>query len=53
MNHEQADAEFKDGVLTVTLPLAEEVRPKQIKIRSGAQTNGAGDKTGELAGARN
>jgi HSP20 family protein len=53
VNHEQADAEFKDGVLTVTLPKAEDVRPKQIKIRSGAQTNGAGDKTGELAGARN
>jgi len=29
------------------------VRPKQIKIRSGAQTNGVGDKTGELAGASN
>ena len=53
VNHEQADAEFKDGVLTVTLPMAEEVCPKQIKIRSGAQTNGVGDKTGELAGARN
>ena len=53
VNHEQADAEFKDGVLTVTLPKAEEVRPKQIKIRSGAETNGVGDKTGELAGARN
>lgn len=52
VNHEQADAEFKDGVLTVTLPKAEEVRPKQIKIRSGAETNGVGDKTGELAGAR-
>ena len=53
VNHEQADAEFKDGVLTVTLPKAEEVRPKQIKIRSGAETNGVGHKTGELAGARN
>jgi HSP20 family protein len=54
VNHEQADAEFKDGVLTVTLPKAEEVRPKQIKIRpSGQVTAGGGDKTGELAGARN
>jgi HSP20 family protein len=51
VNYEQADAEFKDGVLTVTLPKAEEVRPKQIKIRSGAETNGVGDKTGEPAGA--
>ena len=53
VNYEQADAEFKDGVLTVTLPVAEEVRPKQIKIRSGAQTNGVGDKKDELVGASN
>lgn len=53
VNHEQADAEFKDGVLTVTLPKAEEVRPKQIKIRSHDETNGAGDKTGEPVGATN
>jgi HSP20 family protein len=57
VNHEQADAEFKDGVLTVTLPKAEEVRPKQIKIRShdetNGETNGAGDKTGEPVGATN
>jgi len=53
VNHEQADAEFKDGVLTITLPKAEEVRPKQIKIRSGVQTNGAGDNAGEPASAGN
>lgn len=53
VNHEQADAQFEDGILTVTLPKAEEVRPKQIKIRPGAQSNRAGDETGELAGARN
>jgi len=53
VNHEQAVAEFNDGVLTVTLPKAEDVRPKQIKIRSGAQTNGVGDKNDELVGARN
>ncbi len=53
VNHERADAEFNDGVLTITLPKAEDVRPKQIKIRSGAQTNGVGDKTGELAAASN
>jgi HSP20 family protein len=52
VNHEQADAEFKDGVLTVSLPKAEEVRPKQIKIRPTAQSQATdGDKTGELAGA--
>jgi HSP20 family protein len=53
VNHEQADAEFKDGVLTVTLPKAEEVRPKQIRIRPSGQVTGGGDKTGELAGSRN
>jgi HSP20 family protein len=50
VNHEQADAEFKDGVLTVTLPKAEEVRPKQIKIRASGQVTD-GDKSGELPGA--
>jgi HSP20 family molecular chaperone IbpA len=25
-------AEYKDGVLTVTLPLREEAKPKQIKV---------------------
>ena len=53
VNHEQADAEFKDGVLTVTLPKAEEVRPKQIKVRPSAQTAGAGDGAGQLSGSRN
>jgi HSP20 family protein len=51
VNHEQADAEFKDGVLTVTLPKAEEVRPKQIKIRPSGEVTGSTDKSGELAGA--
>jgi len=53
VNHEQAVAEFDDGVLTVTLPKAEDVRSKQIKIRPGAQTNGVGDKNDELVGASN
>ncbi len=30
---EQAEAEFDSGVLTLTLPKAEEVRPKVIKIK--------------------
>jgi len=37
----------------VTLPKAEDMRPKQIKIRSGAQTIGVGDKNDELVGASN
>lgn len=51
VSYEQADAEFKDGVLTVTLPKAEEVRPKQIKIRASGHATSSDNKTGELAGA--
>lgn len=32
---EKADATFKDGVLTVTLPKAPEAKKKQIKIKAG------------------
>jgi HSP20 family protein len=55
VNHEQADAEFKDGVLTVTLPKAEEVRPKQIKIRANGATADtvAGDTTEQPIGSTN
>jgi HSP20 family protein len=31
---EQAKAEFEDGVLTLTLPKAEEVKPKTIKVKA-------------------
>ncbi len=31
---EHADAEFENGVLTVTLPKAADVRPKTIKVKS-------------------
>ena len=34
VDHEKADAEFVDGVLTITLPKAEAARPKQIKIKA-------------------
>jgi len=38
----KAEAEFQDGVLTVTLPKAEEVRPKQIKVKAAAgKSNGS------------
>jgi HSP20 family protein len=32
VNHDKAEATFENGVLTVTLPKAEEVKPKSIKI---------------------
>jgi HSP20 family protein len=31
---DKAEAEFEDGILTLTLPKAEEVRPKAIKVRA-------------------
>jgi HSP20 family protein len=31
---EEAEAEFENGVLTLTLPKAEEVKPKAIKVKA-------------------
>ena len=33
VNAAKIDAEFRDGVLTVTLPKNEEARPKQISVK--------------------
>ncbi|MFC1923822.1 Hsp20/alpha crystallin family protein [Chloroflexota bacterium] len=38
---DKADAVFENGVLTLTLPKAEEVKPKQIKVKSKATVEGA------------
>jgi HSP20 family protein len=32
VNHEKAEATFENGILTISLPKAEEVKPKNIKI---------------------
>jgi len=31
---EKAKAEFEDGILTITLPKAEEVKPKTITVKA-------------------
>jgi HSP20 family protein len=38
---DKADATFDNGVLTLTLPKAEEIKPKQIKIKPKAMIEGA------------
>ncbi|MBN1680450.1 MAG: Hsp20/alpha crystallin family protein [Anaerolineae bacterium] len=35
IDHDRVDATFEHGVLTLTLPKAEAVKPRQIKIKSG------------------
>jgi len=35
VNAEKVSATYRDGVLTVTLPKAEEAKPKQIKVNAG------------------
>ena len=34
---ESAEADYSDGVLTLTFPKAEEVKPKSIKVKSTAE----------------
>jgi HSP20 family protein len=41
VNQDNADAEFKDGMLSIRLPKAEESRPKSIRIKGAAQTTEA------------
>jgi len=38
---DKADAIFENGVLTLTLPKAEEVKPKQIKVKAKAAIEGS------------
>jgi HSP20 family protein len=37
VNSEAIKADYKDGVLTLTIPKREEAKPKQIKVSVGAQ----------------
>lgn len=40
---DRADATFTDGVLTLRIPKAEEVKPRQIRINAGAAPSNNGD----------
>jgi HSP20 family protein len=41
VNPDQAEATFKDGILELTLPKAEQARPRQIKVSGAGGTGGA------------
>ena len=41
VNSEAIKAEYKDGVLTLTVPKREEAKPKQIKVNVGTPTTAA------------
>jgi HSP20 family protein len=38
VNSEQINAEFKDGVLTITIPKAEAAKPRKVQIGSGSES---------------
>ena len=40
VNFDQADANYQDGVLTLTLPKAEEPKPKTIQVKAASNGNG-------------
>jgi HSP20 family protein len=42
VNHEKTEATFKDGILTVIMPKADEVKPKSIKVKNTVDTEHAG-----------
>src|SRR2546423_5026735 len=42
VNSEAINADYKDGVLTLTIPKREEAKPKQIKVSVGPQAAAAG-----------
>jgi HSP20 family protein len=46
---EQASATFADGVLTLTVPKAEEVKPRQIRVEANGAAAHGNDKANETA----
>jgi len=45
---DRVSCDFKNGVLTVTLPKAEEARPRRIQISSGEQRRAIEGRTGDV-----
>lgn len=41
---DRADATFENGVLRLSIPKAEDVKPRQIQIKAAASSNGASEK---------
>lgn len=40
LQSDKADAKFENGILTITLPKAEEIKPKSIKVKPATTGNG-------------
>ena len=40
LNTDKAEATFEDGILTLTIPKSERVRPKQIKVKAKGTIEG-------------
>ena len=40
VDFDKAEANYQDGILTLTLPKAEEAQPKTIQVKSGKSSNG-------------
>ena len=48
VDESQIDAEYRDGVLTVTLPKSEAAKPRKIGVRTaGGDASGGDEETGE------
>jgi HSP20 family protein len=48
VNAEQAKADFHNGILTLTIPKAEETKPRRIQVQSGGAAQGS---QGQIQGA--